>query len=155
LDIDAETKLVPAYRVGKRSWTDATIFMKDLSSRMANRAQLSTDGLAAYDAAYGGGSWEEPVEPAGFGWTFVYIDRMRTMANHAFQIDVRHGHEVQCYWVIAPNGGTAMYEFKKMPGLAAVARLDAKGQIPDRVALELGLDLTAVGTYGRLDGHSN
>lgn len=46
--IDAETKLVPAYRVGKRTWTDAGIFMKDLSSRLVNRVQLSTDGLAAY-----------------------------------------------------------------------------------------------------------
>jgi IS1 family transposase len=46
--IDADTKLVPAYRVGKRTWTDATIFMKDLSARMANRVQLSTDGLASY-----------------------------------------------------------------------------------------------------------
>jgi IS1 family transposase len=46
--IDAETKLVPAYRVGKRTWTDATIFMKDLSMRLADRVQLSTDGLAAY-----------------------------------------------------------------------------------------------------------
>jgi IS1 family transposase len=46
--IDAETKLVPAYRVGKRTWTDASIFMRDLSSRLARRVQLLTDGLAAY-----------------------------------------------------------------------------------------------------------
>jgi IS1 family transposase len=46
--IDADTKLIPAYRVGKRTWTDASIFMKDLSMRLANRVQLSTDGLAAY-----------------------------------------------------------------------------------------------------------
>ena len=45
--IDVDTKPVPAYRVGERTWSDATIFMKDLSSRMANRVQLSTDGLAA------------------------------------------------------------------------------------------------------------
>ena len=46
--IDADTKLVPAFRVGKRTWTDAGIFMRDLSSRLANHVQLSTDGLAAY-----------------------------------------------------------------------------------------------------------
>ena len=73
------------------------------------------------------------------------------MANHAFQIDVRQGHDIRRYWVIAPNGVMAMLSFKKMPGLADAETLDAKGQIPDRIALELGLDLTADGAYGRLD----
>lgn len=54
--IDAETKLVPAYRVGKRTWADASIFKKNLSSRLANRVQLSTDGLAAYADAVERGS---------------------------------------------------------------------------------------------------
>lgn len=46
--LDADTKLVPCYLVGKRNSVTAREFMNDLSSRLANRVQLSTDGLAAY-----------------------------------------------------------------------------------------------------------
>jgi IS1 family transposase len=46
--IDADSKLVPAYKVGKRDVATATAFMADLSSRLKNRVQLSTDGLRAY-----------------------------------------------------------------------------------------------------------
>lgn len=46
--IDSDTKLVPAYRVGKRTRPHAVAFMQDLSARMANRVQLSTDGLNTY-----------------------------------------------------------------------------------------------------------
>jgi len=46
--IDAETKLVPAYLVGKRDAVRANIFMRDLSARLANRVQLSSDAMDAY-----------------------------------------------------------------------------------------------------------
>jgi IS1 family transposase len=46
--LDPETKLVPAYRVGKRDLPTATAFIADLSDRLANRVQLSSDALAAY-----------------------------------------------------------------------------------------------------------
>jgi IS1 family transposase len=46
--LDAETKLVPAYLVGKRDLPTATAFMADLSDRLANKVQLSSDALAAY-----------------------------------------------------------------------------------------------------------
>jgi IS1 family transposase len=46
--IDPETKLVPAYCVGKRDLPTATAFITDLSERLANRVQLSSDALAAY-----------------------------------------------------------------------------------------------------------
>jgi IS1 family transposase len=46
--IDAETKLVPTFRVGKRDVATANAFMKDIAERMAYRVQISTDGLAAY-----------------------------------------------------------------------------------------------------------
>jgi IS1 family transposase len=46
--IDAETKLVPSYFVGKRTAVNAYAFMRDLSGRLANRVQLSTDGLQSY-----------------------------------------------------------------------------------------------------------
>jgi IS1 family transposase len=46
--LDPETKIVPAYRVGKRDFPTATAFITDLSERLANRVQLSSDALAAY-----------------------------------------------------------------------------------------------------------
>jgi IS1 family transposase len=52
--IDADTKLIPCYRVGQRTATDARAFMADLSGRLSNRVQLSTDSLAAYLAAVDG-----------------------------------------------------------------------------------------------------
>ena len=46
--LDPETKIVPAYRIGKRDLPTATAFIADLSDRLANRVQLSSDALAAY-----------------------------------------------------------------------------------------------------------
>lgn len=46
--IDSDTKLVPSYKVGKRDLATAKAFMDDLSSRLHNRVQLSSDGLRAY-----------------------------------------------------------------------------------------------------------
>lgn len=46
--LDPNTKFVPAYRVGKRDLPTATAFMKDLSQRLSNRIQLSSDALQAY-----------------------------------------------------------------------------------------------------------
>ena len=56
--IDSETKLVPAFRVGQRDAATAIAFVRDVSERMANRVQISTDGLNAYvdaiEMAFGG-----------------------------------------------------------------------------------------------------
>lgn len=51
--MDAETKLVASYRVGKRSWETTSNFMEDLYRRMAeeHRTQLTTDGFHFYTAA--------------------------------------------------------------------------------------------------------
>jgi transposase-like protein len=46
--IDPQTKLVPAYRVGKRSRDNAVAFMTDLSERLSNRVQISSDALTSY-----------------------------------------------------------------------------------------------------------
>ena len=46
--IDADTKLVPAFRVGDRGAATATAFLRDVADRMAYRVQISTDGLTAY-----------------------------------------------------------------------------------------------------------
>jgi len=46
--IDAETKLIPSFIVGKRNAANAYWLMKDLESRLANRVQLTTDGFRPY-----------------------------------------------------------------------------------------------------------
>ena len=46
--IDADTKLVPCFRVGKRDVATANAFISDLAGRLKNRVQLSSDALAAY-----------------------------------------------------------------------------------------------------------
>jgi len=46
--LDAETKLVPCWFVGNRDAGAAYHFMLDLSERLANRVQLTTDGFKAY-----------------------------------------------------------------------------------------------------------
>jgi len=46
--IDSDTKLAPAFRVAKdRDVKTTTAFALDVKSRMENRLQISTDGLAA------------------------------------------------------------------------------------------------------------
>lgn len=49
----ADTKLVPSWLVGERTTDDGIVFMKDLESRLANRVQMTTDGLRAYWTAIG------------------------------------------------------------------------------------------------------
>jgi IS1 family transposase len=49
--VDAETKLVPAFKIGNRDVATANAFMQDIASRMRNRIQISTDGLNAYREA--------------------------------------------------------------------------------------------------------
>ncbi len=46
--LDPETKIVLAYRIGKRDLPTATAFLADLSDRLANRVQLSSVALSAY-----------------------------------------------------------------------------------------------------------
>jgi IS1 family transposase len=56
--IDADTKLVPSYRIGSRDAYDAQLFMEDVAGRLAHRVQLTTDGhrpyLNAVSAAFKG-----------------------------------------------------------------------------------------------------
>lgn len=46
--IDADTKLMVSYMVGKRDAEYANAFMQDLASRLSNRVQLTTDGNNPY-----------------------------------------------------------------------------------------------------------
>lgn len=46
--LDARTKLVPSYRVAKRSTEDAKAFARDLRARVVGRPQITSDGHKAY-----------------------------------------------------------------------------------------------------------
>ena len=49
--LDADTKLIPSFVVGKRDAYHAKAFMSDLASRIKNRVQISSDALHAYEDA--------------------------------------------------------------------------------------------------------
>jgi IS1 family transposase len=65
--IDADTKLVPSWRIGDRSGEAAIEFVCDLSKRLANRVQITSDGHRAY---------LEAVE-AGFGADVDYAQLIK------------------------------------------------------------------------------
>ena len=56
--IDADSKLVPSWRIGSRDGATACEFVADLASRLANRVQITSDGhrpyLEAVEKAFGG-----------------------------------------------------------------------------------------------------
>ena len=49
--LDADTKLIPSYRVGKRTAVHTQAFVADVASRIKNRPQVSTDGFEKYVTA--------------------------------------------------------------------------------------------------------
>jgi len=49
--IDADTKLIPSWIIGPRDGVTARIFVNDLADRLADRVQLTSDGLNVYLAA--------------------------------------------------------------------------------------------------------
>ncbi len=52
--IDADSKLIVSWLVGQRSLDYAEAFLKDVAERLANRVQLTTDGLKMYLKAVDG-----------------------------------------------------------------------------------------------------
>jgi IS1 family transposase len=50
--LDADTKLIPSYVVGKRDAYHTKMFMDDLASRLTMRVQISSDSLASYPEAF-------------------------------------------------------------------------------------------------------
>ena len=70
--LDADTKLIPSFIVGKRDAYHAKAFMADLAGRMAKRVQVSSDSLAAYADA---------VE-RGFGTEVDYGQISKTYCSH-------------------------------------------------------------------------
>jgi IS1 family transposase len=55
--LDADTKLVPSWAIGRRDGFTAQAFIRDLADRLASRVQLTTDGhkvyLEAVEGAFG------------------------------------------------------------------------------------------------------
>lgn len=55
--IDADSKLIVSWLVGNRDVAAASTFMQDIAARVANRIQMTTDGLKVYwtavDSAFG------------------------------------------------------------------------------------------------------
>jgi IS1 family transposase len=49
--IDADTKIIPSFMVGKRDGYQANAFIADLATRMQKRIQVSSDSLNAYSDA--------------------------------------------------------------------------------------------------------
>lgn len=68
--LDADTKLIPSFIVGKRDLYHARAFMEDLAGRLSRRVQLSSDALQAYP---------EAVE-RGFGSEVDYAQLVKTYA---------------------------------------------------------------------------
>lgn len=60
--IDADTKLVPSFYVGKRDAESTRAFVEDLARRVRNRVQITTDGLRTY------------VDPIGDAFAAVGVD---------------------------------------------------------------------------------
>jgi IS1 family transposase len=57
--LDADTKLIPSYVVGKRDLYHARVFMEALSGRLSRRVQITSDALASYPEAVESGFGNE------------------------------------------------------------------------------------------------
>jgi IS1 family transposase len=77
--VDAETKIVPTFRCGKRDRATANAFVQDVASRMKNRVQISTDGLRSY---------VEAIEKS-FGAEVDYAQIVKTY-THDVEINPNH-----------------------------------------------------------------
>lgn len=60
--IDPKTKLIPCWFVGDRTTMNCYRFLRNLSPRLANRIQISSDGLRAYTLAMKGAFHGSPVD---------------------------------------------------------------------------------------------
>lgn len=72
--LDQETKIVPCFKIGLRNQQMTNEFMADLSTRLKNKPQISTDGMHHY---------EEAVERA-FGTDVDYGQIVKTFASENY-----------------------------------------------------------------------
>jgi len=74
--IDADTKVIPSFVVGKRDGYHADTFIADLAARMQKRFQVSSDSLAAYsDAMEGGFGSEADYGRISKNYSFVNLNK--------------------------------------------------------------------------------
>ena len=83
--IDADTKLIPSWFVGRRDAGCATAFVQDLASRLAHRVQITTDGHKPYLVA---------VEDA-FGSDVDYATLHKLYGKSPFESETRYS-PAQC-----------------------------------------------------------
>ena len=96
--LDADTKLAISYLVGQRDQGEATVFMRDLVSRLIGRAQLTTDGFPGYLKA---------VEEA-FGWNGVDYAMLIKIYGAGHEVDRGYSPPVcvgaEKHWIMGkPN----------------------------------------------------
>ncbi len=82
--MEAETKLIPCYAVGKRDTLTANRFMIDLQSRIRGRVQLTTDAFRAYPDA---------VELA-FGVDVDYAQLIKAFRSNGFTREVYNPSDI-------------------------------------------------------------
>ncbi len=82
--LEAETKLVPCYAVGKRDALTATRFMMDLRRRIQGRVQLTTDAFRPYPDA---------VERA-FGADVDYAQLIKAFRSNGFTREVYNPSDI-------------------------------------------------------------
>lgn len=68
--VDADTKLVPSFLVGKRDAACTQAFISDVAARLKNRVQISTDGLRSYIESIGKAFAETGVDYAQLHKTY-------------------------------------------------------------------------------------
>lgn len=103
--LDSETKLVAAHLVGKRTAENTRAFIKDLSSRVACRIQVSSDQLSFYteamEAAFGGDvdygqiakSYEsEPIGPGRYSPPKVVSVERSVIVGAPVESDISTSH---------------------------------------------------------------
>jgi IS1 family transposase len=101
--IAADSKLVPCFHVGKRTATDAYWFINDLQKRLANRVQLTSDGLKAYVQAVEG----------------------------AFGCDIDFAQLIKLYGNETPDGGHIPMEVRYSPPVCTGTRKTVISGEPD------------------------
>jgi IS1 family transposase len=78
--LDADTKLIPSFIVGKRDAYHAKAFIADLAERMAKRVQVSSDSLAAYADAMERGFGTE-VDYGQISKTYAFVNLNKDAAS--------------------------------------------------------------------------
>jgi IS1 family transposase len=78
--LDADTKLIPSFIVGKRDAYHAKAFISDLAGRLAKRVQVSSDSLAAYADAMERGFGNE-VDYGQISKTYSFVNLTQNAAG--------------------------------------------------------------------------